>query len=184
MVVATDLEIALPSGSYGQINPRSGLAAKHFIGIGAGTIDRDYRGPLGIVIFNHGKTPFVIKEGDRIAQLVIIRNMEINPQEVQNLDSTDRGADGFGSTGVTAVRVSEDMVFLTHSGYKYVKQKRPRASHISMSQVIRSGRKDTSVVSFSRIQVSSITHLKETRPEPAEKQLPKEYADLSELFED
>ncbi|NXT47533.1 DUT protein, partial [Pluvianellus socialis] len=98
-VVKTDIQIALPSGCYGRVAPRSGLAAKHFIDVGAGVIDEDYRGNVGVVLFNFGKETFEVKKGDRIAQLICERICYPELEEVQALDDTERGEDGFGSTG-------------------------------------------------------------------------------------
>lgn len=99
-MVKTDLQIALPSGCYGRIAPRSGLAWKHSIDVGAGVIDEDYRGPVNVILFNLGEQDFEIKQGDRIAQLVCEKIEKPEIQEVNDLDSTERGANGFGSTGV------------------------------------------------------------------------------------
>ncbi|NXL27551.1 DUT protein, partial [Glaucidium brasilianum] len=98
-VVKTDIQIALPSGCYGRVAPRSGLAANHFIDVGAGVIDEDYRGNVGVVLFNFGKESFEVKKGDRIAQLICERICYPELEEVQVLDDTERGEDGFGSTG-------------------------------------------------------------------------------------
>ncbi|XP_068814344.1 deoxyuridine 5'-triphosphate nucleotidohydrolase, mitochondrial isoform X1 [Struthio camelus] len=98
-VVKTDIQIALPSGCYGRVAPRSGLAAKHFIDVGAGVIDEDYRGNVGVVLFNFGKETFEVKKGDRIAQLICERIFYPELEEVQALDDTERGTGGFGSTG-------------------------------------------------------------------------------------
>ncbi|XP_032838946.2 deoxyuridine 5'-triphosphate nucleotidohydrolase, mitochondrial isoform X3 [Tyto alba] len=98
-VVKTDIQIELPSGCYGRVAPRSGLAAKHFIDVGAGVIDEDYRGNVGVVLFNFGKETFEVKKGDRIAQLICERICYPELEEVQALDDTERGGDGFGSTG-------------------------------------------------------------------------------------
>ncbi|KFV19515.1 hypothetical protein N340_03963, partial [Tauraco erythrolophus] len=98
-VVKTDIQIALPSGCYGRVAPRSGLAAKHFIDVGAGVIDEDYRGNVGVVLFNFGKESFQVKKGDRIAQLICERICYPELEEVQALDDTERGEGGFGSTG-------------------------------------------------------------------------------------
>lgn len=99
LVVLTDLQIALPSGCYGRVAPRSGLAAKHFIDVGAGVIDRDYRGNVGVVVFNFGPNDFEVKKGDRIAQLILERIFIPDLLEVSTLDGTNRGSGGFGSTG-------------------------------------------------------------------------------------
>ncbi|XP_051484534.1 deoxyuridine 5'-triphosphate nucleotidohydrolase, mitochondrial isoform X2 [Apus apus] len=98
-VVKTDIQIALPAGCYGRVAPRSGLAAKHFIDVGAGVIDEDYRGNVGVVLFNFGKETFQVKKGDRIAQLICERICYPELEEVQALDDTERGEGGFGSTG-------------------------------------------------------------------------------------
>lgn len=98
--VPTDISIAVPQGCYGRVAPRSGLAVKNFIDVGAGVIDADYRGPVGVVLFNFSDADFHVKEGDRIAQLVIERIATPEVLEVEDLDATQRGAGGFGSTGV------------------------------------------------------------------------------------
>ncbi|XP_065880458.1 deoxyuridine 5'-triphosphate nucleotidohydrolase [Euphorbia lathyris] len=99
-LVPTDLSIAVPEGTYARIAPRSGLAWKYFIDVGAGVIDADYRGPVGVILFNHYDTEFEVKKGDRIAQLIIERIMTPDVVEVEDLDETLRGEGGFGSTGV------------------------------------------------------------------------------------
>ncbi|GAB1310976.1 Deoxyuridine 5'-triphosphate nucleotidohydrolase [Madurella fahalii] len=98
-LVDTDISMSVPAGTYGRIAPRSGLAAKHFIDTGAGVIDADYRGPVKVLLFNHGEADFEVKEGDRIAQLVIERIYTPEVLEVQELETSVRGAGGFGSTG-------------------------------------------------------------------------------------
>ncbi|KAJ1180532.1 hypothetical protein NDU88_005753 [Pleurodeles waltl] len=98
-LVKTDIQIALPSGCYGRVAPRSGLAAKHFIDVGAGVIDEDYRGNVGVVLFNFGKEAFEVKKGDRVAQLICERIFYPTLEELNVLDDTARGAGGFGSTG-------------------------------------------------------------------------------------
>lgn len=95
----TDIQIELPSGCYGRVAPRSGLAAKNFIDVGAGVIDEDYRGNVGVVLFNHAAVPFEIKKGDRIAQLICEQIFYPTIEEVETLSITERGAGGFGSTG-------------------------------------------------------------------------------------
>lgn len=99
-MVKTDISIALPSGCYGRVAPRSGLAWKHSIDVGAGVIDEDYRGPVNVILFNHGESNFEIKKGDRIAQLICEKIAHTDIVETDNLDETGRGANGFGSTGV------------------------------------------------------------------------------------
>src|SRR5690606_13643450 len=87
-------------GTYGRIVPRSGLAKNKFIGIGAGVIDPDYTGPVGIVVFNHGQEPFEIKIGDRIAQLILEQYKDPQPIEVEQLEDTPRADKGFGHSGI------------------------------------------------------------------------------------
>ncbi|WPK27477.1 hypothetical protein PUMCH_004866 [Australozyma saopauloensis] len=100
-LVATDISVIVPVGTYGRVAPRSGLAVKHGISTGAGVIDADYRGEVKIVLFNHSAKDFEIKAGDRIAQLVLekIINADIVEITKEELDTTDRGEGGFGSTG-------------------------------------------------------------------------------------
>ncbi|XP_063328769.1 deoxyuridine 5'-triphosphate nucleotidohydrolase, mitochondrial isoform X2 [Pelmatolapia mariae] len=98
-IVKTDIQIAVPHGCYGRVAPRSGLAAKHFIDVGAGVVDEDYRGNVGVVLFNFGKETFEVKKGDRVAQLVCEKICYPDLVEQETLDETDRGAGGFGSTG-------------------------------------------------------------------------------------
>jgi dUTP pyrophosphatase len=99
-IVPTGLHIAVPHGTYGRIAPRSGLAAKHGIDVLAGVIDEDYRGEVGVILVNHGSDPFVIGIGDRIAQLILEKIDVPIVVCVKDLDATDRGGGGFGSTGV------------------------------------------------------------------------------------
>lgn len=100
-LIPTGLRVAIPKGFEGQIRPRSGLALKHGITClnTPGTIDSDYRGPLGIILINLGSEDFVISRGDRIAQLVITEVVRAKLVPVSNLDETPRGAGGFGHTG-------------------------------------------------------------------------------------
>ncbi|KAJ4964846.1 hypothetical protein NE237_016695 [Protea cynaroides] len=99
-LVPTGLSIAIPEETYARIAPRSGLAWKHSIDVGAGVIDADYRGSIGVILFNHSDVDFEVKPGDRIAQLIIEKIITPEVLEVEDLDSTVRGEGGFGSTGV------------------------------------------------------------------------------------
>lgn len=101
-VVKTGLSIACPAGTYGRVAPRSGLTVKYGIHVGAGVVDADYRGEVGVVLFNLGREDFHIQPGDRIAQLVLERIIMAPVEEVEELDETVRGAGGFGSTGIAA----------------------------------------------------------------------------------
>ena len=99
--VATGFRLAIPDGYEIQVRPRSGLAFKHGISVPntPGTIDSDYRGELKVLLINHGSEPFAIRRGERIAQLVPAAVTLASFDEVAQLDDTDRGAGGFGSTG-------------------------------------------------------------------------------------
>ena len=100
-LIPTGLKIALEPGYEAQVRPRSGLALKHGVTClnSPGTIDSDYRGECGVILANIGAEPFVIRRGERIAQLVIARHERADWVEVEALDETARGAGGFGSTG-------------------------------------------------------------------------------------
>ncbi|WDA41753.1 dUTP diphosphatase [Erythrobacter sp. BLCC-B19] len=99
--VATGLALAIPAGYEVQVRPRSGLALKHGITVPntPGTIDSDYRGELKVILINLGSEPFVIQRGDRVAQLVLAPVVQAAWDEVAELDATERGEGGFGSTG-------------------------------------------------------------------------------------
>ena len=101
-IVKTGLFIALPVGSEAQVRPRSGLAAKKGITVlnAPGTVDADYRGEIGVILVNLSNDDFVINDGERIAQLVIAKHERAEWNEVEILSETERGAGGFGSTGV------------------------------------------------------------------------------------
>ena len=101
-MVPTGISIAIPKGFEAQVRPRSGLAAKKGITVlnSPGTVDSDYRGEIRVILINHSDEPFVIKHGDRIAQMVIARHEKASFEIVSSLDETERGAGGFGSTGV------------------------------------------------------------------------------------
>lgn len=101
-LVPTGLSIALPRGFEAQVRARSGLALKKGIGVlnAPGTIDADYRGDIGVILVNLSDTPFVVNDGDRIAQLVVARHEAVAWQPVATLDETERGAGGFGHSGV------------------------------------------------------------------------------------
>lgn len=101
-LVPTGLYMALPAGTEAQIRPRSGLALKHGITVlnSPGTIDADYRGELMVLLINFSDTDFVINDGERIAQMVIAQHLQASVIEVSELDDTERGAGGYGHTGV------------------------------------------------------------------------------------
>jgi dUTP pyrophosphatase len=99
-LVGTGITVVLPEGVYGRVAPRSGLAVKHCINVGAGVIDPDYTGEIKVVLFNHGEKDFEIKKGDRIAQLVLERCETPPIEEINIVEDTERGSGGFGSTGL------------------------------------------------------------------------------------
>ena len=99
-VIKTGISIAIPEGCYGRIAPRSGLTVKKFIDVGAGVIDADYRGEVGVVLFNHSEEDFEVKPGDRIAQLILEKIATPQVKEATDLPCTERGSEGFGSTGI------------------------------------------------------------------------------------
>lgn len=103
MLIPTGFKMALPEGYEAQIRPRSGLAFRNGITMlnSPGTIDSDYRGEVKVLAVNHGEEPFIIKYGDRIAQMVIAPINQISIEETSELPKTVRGGGGFGSTGIT-----------------------------------------------------------------------------------
>ena len=101
-LIPSGISVAIPEGFEGQIRPRSGLAIQKGIGIvnGPGTIDADYRGEVGVLLINFGKEPFTIRNGDRIAQMVISPVYRVTLEEVDDLPPTHRQGGGFGHTGI------------------------------------------------------------------------------------
>ena len=101
-LIPIGIRIAVPEGFEAQVRPRSGLAARHGIGIlnSPGTIDSDYRGEVKIILFNFGKESFTVNRGDRVAQMVITRVARAMLVEQDDLEDTQRGSGGFGHTGV------------------------------------------------------------------------------------
>lgn len=100
-LIPTGIAVALPPDTEAQVRPRSGLATRHGVTVlnSPGTVDADYRGEVQVALINHGKAPFVVTRGTRIAQLVIAPVLKAEVCEVTSLDGTGRGAAGFGSTG-------------------------------------------------------------------------------------
>ncbi len=102
-LIPTGLSIALPAGHEAQVRPRSGLAVKHGVTVlnTPGTIDADYRGEIKVILINHGKEPFIVERGMRIAQMVVEKFEHVNWDVVETLEDTERGEGGFGSTGTS-----------------------------------------------------------------------------------
>lgn len=100
-LIPTGLFLELPEGTEAQVRPRSGLAFKHGVTVlnAPGTIDADYRGEVGVLLINHGQEPFEVKDGERIAQLVIATYVRVAFEEVDDLRASQRGTGGFGHTG-------------------------------------------------------------------------------------
>jgi dUTP pyrophosphatase len=107
--IPTGIAIALPQGMEGQVRPRSGLAARHGITVlnAPGTIDCDYRGEIQVLLVNLGREPFAVERGTRIAQLIIAPVGRVQLTEVETLDVTQRGSQGFGSTGIRVIDKQE-----------------------------------------------------------------------------
>jgi len=101
VLVPAGFKLAIPPGYEAQVRPRSGLALRNSIGVlnSPGTIDSDYRGEVQVILFNFGREPFVVHRGDRIAQLVFSALPRVELEQVDDLDETERGSGGFGSTG-------------------------------------------------------------------------------------
>lgn len=101
-LIPTGFAIELPEGYEAQLRPRSGLALRHLISLpnSPATIDADYRGEVGVILINHGREPFTVSHGDRIAQMVVARVDHVVLEEVGVLSDTKRGSGGFGHTGV------------------------------------------------------------------------------------
>ncbi|HET7629798.1 MAG TPA: dUTP diphosphatase [Candidatus Saccharimonadales bacterium] len=99
-IIPTGLSLAMPMGVHAEIRPRSGLAAKHGIALanGVATIDSDYRGEIGVILINLSDQTFEVKDGMRVAQMLLIRYETFDWREVEQLDETDRGEGGYGST--------------------------------------------------------------------------------------
>jgi dUTP pyrophosphatase len=100
-LIPTGISVAIPNDVEIQIRPRSGLAAKSNVSVlnTPGTIDSDYRGEIKIILFNHGNQKFIVKNNDRIAQMILMPVLKVNFEEVESLPDTLRGSGGFGSTG-------------------------------------------------------------------------------------
>jgi dUTP pyrophosphatase len=100
-LISTGISIEIPRGFYALMAPRSGLALRHGITLAnaPGTIDSDYRGEIGVILINHGNVEYILKQGDKIAQLIILPALQITLDLVDTLSSTDRDGGGFGSTG-------------------------------------------------------------------------------------
>ena len=106
-LVSTGISVQIPMGYYGRVAPRSGLALNHHLDVGAGVIDADYRGKVGILLFNFSSEDFMVKIGNKVAQLLLEKIITPVVEEVSELDSTERGEGGFGSTGIADTEATE-----------------------------------------------------------------------------
>ncbi|MBM40891.1 MAG: dUTP diphosphatase [Acidobacteria bacterium] len=100
-LVKTGIAVELPGGTEAQVRPRSGLALKHSVTVlnTPGTIDEGYRGEVGVILVNHGRDAFAVRQGMKVAQLVVQPTLAVDVEEATHLDDTERGSGGFGSTG-------------------------------------------------------------------------------------
>lgn len=133
-LVPTGLAIALPRGTEAQVRPRSGLAMKHGVTVlnSPGTIDSDYRGEVQVILINLGNAAFVVRRGERIAQMVIAAHASIKIRPVEELPRTKRGDGGFGSTGIIAPSVTrEEKKKPLPARVKSARSKRPRSRDLS-----------------------------------------------------
>lgn len=119
-LVPTGLILELPSGTEAQVRPRSGLAARHAVTVlnSPGTIDADYRGEVQVLLINHGRQPFTIRRGDRIAQMVVASLIQASFKETRKVSDTRRGSGGFGSTGMKTERKDEGKKRITPPAQK------------------------------------------------------------------
>uniref|UniRef100_A0A0N4ZPF8 Deoxyuridine 5'-triphosphate nucleotidohydrolase n=1 Tax=Parastrongyloides trichosuri TaxID=131310 RepID=A0A0N4ZPF8_PARTI len=99
-LVSTGLKVQIPKGYYGRVAPRSGLASKNFIDVGAGVVDSDYRGVVHVLLFNFSDDDFHVNKNDRIAQFIMEKIGHFKYEKVDSIENTERGEGGFGSTGV------------------------------------------------------------------------------------
>ncbi|AFB76925.1 dUTPase [Cotia virus SPAn232] len=99
ILVKTDIMFDIPEGCYGRIAARSGLSLNKYIDIGGGVIDRDYRGNIGIIVINNGESTFYISKGERVAQIIFEKYFDIDILQCDNINFTERGNKGFGSSG-------------------------------------------------------------------------------------
>jgi len=105
MLVDTGIAIGLPRGTYGRLAVRSGMASTHKIAVGGGVIDVDYTGEIKVILRNHGDTSYEFRAGDRIAQLIVVKRQTHDAMEIDNLEHTERGTQGFGSTDLGPKRL-------------------------------------------------------------------------------
>ena len=152
--ISTAIAILVPSGTYGGIAPRSGLALKHSIDIGAGVVHEDYRGPIKVILINHGKDDFVVKVGDRMAQLVLECIVTLDTEMVNSLPESTRGDKGFGSTGVSVVHPRVMAISIIKENHKILTRRiiavkaRERETSPWLDQIREAGKLDDQWMSY------------------------------------
>ena len=152
--ISTEIAILVLSGTYGRIAPISGLALKHSIDIGAGVVDEDYRGPIKVILINHSKDDFVVKVGDRIAQLVLECIVTPDTEMVNSLPESTRGAKGFGSTGISIVHPRVMAISVIEENHKILTRRimavkaRERETSPWLDQIREAGKLDDQWMSY------------------------------------
>ena len=152
--ISTEIAILVPSGPYGRIAPRSGLALKHSIDIAAGVVDEDNRGPIKVIFINHGEDDFVVKAGDRIAQLVLECIVTPGTEMVNSLPESMRGDKGFGSTGVSVVHPRVMAISIIKENHKILTRRimavkaRERETSPRLNQIREAGKLDDQWMSY------------------------------------
>lgn len=142
-LIPLDLSMACPPNTYARIAPRSGLALKHGIHVGAGVVDADYRGPVSVLLFNMGEKDFEVLRGDRIAQCILEYICMADIVQVESLEETERGSGGFGSTGVSATIPAAGAVS-SSDAMPFLKKTKITVDEASMTDVTASVSSDSS----------------------------------------
>jgi dUTP pyrophosphatase len=117
-LITTGISIAIPQGTYAQIVPRSGLVVKNMIATGVGVIDTDYRGEVKVLLFNYGKQPFLIKDGNQVAQMILEKYKKTEIEETEDFNETTRGIKGFGSSRIRSINKEETLGAKIRKNYK------------------------------------------------------------------
>ena len=159
-VVKTGIAIEIPEGLYARIAPRSGLSVKKSIDVGAGVVDRDYRGEIGVVLINHSSKDFEVNVGDRIAQMILEQIKTPEVEEQANLDQTERGEKGFGSTGTNEIK---NELGQEKSGLKNESEKNEigTVQELNVKQIVKDTVKDRGVKGAVVKDVGSVKETKE-----------------------
>ena len=163
--ISTEIAILVPSGTYGRIAPRSGLALKHSIDIGAGVVDEDYCGPIKVILINHGKDDFVVKVGVRIAQLVLECIVTPDTEMVNSLPESTRGDKGFGRTGISIIHPRVMAISVIKENHKILTRRiiavkaRERETSPWLDQIREAGQLDDQWMSYkSQLESGKVFH--------------------------